>query len=70
MTKKELKKLKDKLPSGYRDTLATQTDLSLTSVDKILAGERKNINLVKAALNLAKTHQAELAQISSDIKKL
>ena len=70
MTKRELLKLKSKLPTGYRDTLATETGLSIPLIDKVLAGVNQNIKIVKAAIILAKAYQDELGQLSSDIKNL
>ena len=70
MTNKELKKLKDKLPAGYRERLATGVSVSVGTVDKVFAGERQNIKLIKKAIELAKEHQEELSHLSTEIKKL
>ena len=71
MTKREeLLKLKSKLPMGYRDALATETGYSVPFVDKVLSGANQNNKIIKAAIDLAKSHQDELRQLSKDIKKL
>ena len=70
MTKKELQKLKSKLPTGYRDALSIETKYSVSFVDKVLSGASKNLKIINAALDLARAHQSELSQISTVIKKL
>jgi formylmethanofuran dehydrogenase subunit E-like metal-binding protein len=70
MTKKELKILRKNLPTGYRDTLATQLHFTPWYIDKVLTGTRKNIDIIKAAAQLAKEHKAEIDTLSNQIKQL
>lgn len=70
MTKKELIKLKNSLPKGYRDTLSLKFNYSVSTVDMVLVGTRKNIELIKAAIELAKCHKIEMENLSKEIKQL
>ena len=70
MTKKELIKLKKSLPKGYRDVLAEKFTCSVSTVDMVLVGTRKNIELIKAAIELAKVHKVEMENLSKEIKQL
>lgn len=70
MTKKELNKLKNSLPRGYRDMIAEQLSCSVTLIDMVFAGNRRNIEIIKVAINIAQTHKEELAELSTKIKDL
>ena len=70
MTKKELIKLKKSLPKGYRDILSLKFNCSVSTVDMVLVGTRKNIELIKAAVELAKVHKVEMENLSKEIKQL
>ena len=70
MTKRELSRLKSKLPAGYRDALAATAGYSVPLIDKVFSGQNQNIKVIKAAIELAKAYQEELGQLSSDIKNL
>jgi len=70
MTKKELIKLKKSLPKGYRDVLAEKFNCSMSTVDMVLVGTRKNIELIKVAIELAKDHKIEMENLSKEIKGL
>ncbi len=70
MTKKELIKLKKSLPKGYRDALAEKFNCSVSTVDMVMVGTRKNIELIKAAIDIAKGHKIEMENLSKEIKEL
>lgn len=70
MTKKDLNKLKKSLPKGYRDSIAGKCDCSTGLVDMVLAGTRKNIEVLTAAVNMAKFHKSEMEQLANQIKSL
>ena len=69
-TLKQLKRLKAKLPQGYRETLSVDTGLSIATIDKVFAGERVNLSVIKAALGLAQKHQQEISELKSELKSL
>lgn len=70
MTKKDLNKLKKSLPKGYRDLISEKLDCSISLVDQVLAGTRKNIEIVDAAVNLALSHKAQIEELSNKIKSI
>ena len=70
MTKKELNKLKKSLPKGYRDMLAETCECSTGLVDMVLAGTRKNIQIITAAIDLALSHKVMIEELSEKIKSL
>jgi hypothetical protein len=70
MTKKELNKLKKSLPKGYRDLIAEKCNCTTALVDMVLAGTRKNIEIVNAAVNLALSHKAQIEELSNKIKSI
>jgi hypothetical protein len=70
MTKDELDKIKENLPGGYRETLASTTRLSVVTIDKVLSGERQNLNVIRAAIDLAKQHKEELSRLVLEINNL
>jgi hypothetical protein len=70
MTKKELEKLRKNLPRGYRDLLASQFNCSTRTVDMVLAGERKNLAIVKSAIEMAIVHKEEMQVLTNQIKAI
>lgn len=70
MTKKDLNKLKKSLPKGYRDTLAEKCDCSLSLIDSVLSGTRKNLEILKEAVDLAISYKAETEALSNQIKSI
>jgi hypothetical protein len=70
MTKEELTKLREKLPSGYRKTLAEEFNVTTTHIGYVLRGDRNNFRIVESAVALAKNHQQKLKKQSSIINKL
>lgn len=70
MNKSELKKLRKKLPFNYLKRLAESTELSESSVWKVLHNIRNNKEVIQAALKLAEEHQKEQADIKEQIKSL
>ncbi len=70
MTKKDLNKLKKSLPKGYRDLIAEKFDCSTGYVDMVLAGTRKNIEVLTAAVSLAQSHKTEMEALTNKIKSL
>lgn len=53
MTKKELKKLKSKLPRGYVKMLVNETGLSSATISRVLRGDYFNQKVIDAAIKLA-----------------
>jgi hypothetical protein len=70
MTQDELNTLKEKLPKGYRDVLASEFDCTTTFVDMVLSGTRRNLAMIKKAVELAKEHKKELENLSKEIEAL
>ena len=58
MTTAELEKLKAALPSNYIDTLSERTEFSRSYVCQVINGERKNFEIIDAAIELAKEEKA------------
>ncbi len=65
MTTDTFKKLKEKLPRGYAKTIANKLDISESTVRKVLNGQRNNLNVIEAAIELAK----KALQRQNDMKK-
>jgi len=70
MTEKDLIKLKNKLPKGYRETLADKFGITVGYVDQILRGEKERLDVIDAAIELAEAHKQYLAEQKLKIKKL
>lgn len=70
MNKAELSLLKENLPKGFRQTLADQCRCSVASVDSVLAGTRSNIDIIKAAVEMAKTFHEEKSALKQKINAL
>lgn len=70
MTKKQLEKLKKKLPPKYRETLAEKFEITTGYVDQILRGEKERLDVIDAAIELAEKHQQYLAEQKQKIRSL
>jgi hypothetical protein len=71
MTTRELDKLKDKLPHGYRITIWKRlNNVSLSAIDKVMRGDYNNTIIMNAAIELAEEHQAELKAQTEKIQSL
>lgn len=71
MTTRELDKLKDKLPRGYRVTLWKRLNIySLSTIDKVLRGDFNNKEIIDAAIQLAEEYQADLKSQSEKLSNL
>lgn len=70
MTGTELKKLKAKLPRGYRKTLREETKFSFATIDLVLKGNHYNQKIIDAAICLAQKHQQSLKEKSEKISSL
>jgi len=70
MTKKELNRLKKSLPKGYRDMLAEKLNCTTSMVDMVLAGTRKNLDIISTAIEIAKAHKKKMSQLSQEINQL
>lgn len=71
MTTKELDKLKNKLPRGYRTILWKRLDkYSISTIDSVLRGDFNNSIILDAAIQLAEEHQNELKIRSEKINSL
>jgi len=54
MNAADLEKLKNSLPTGYIDLLAEKCDFSRSYVSQVINGERNNLKIIDAAIDLAK----------------
>ena len=70
MTKKQLEKLRKKLPKNGVFLLSQKTGFTYEYVRLILSGERTNPDVLKAAVELAEKHQKELREIQTKINAL
>ncbi len=70
MTTNALKKLKTKLPRGYVKKIATEADVSESTVRKTLSGERNNINVIRVAIDVAKNNSQETNDALKEIESL
>jgi hypothetical protein len=50
----DLEKLKNALPTNYIDTLSERTEFSRSYVCQVINGERNNLEIIDAAIELAK----------------
>ena len=53
ITKKDLNYIKKRLPKGWIDTIAGQTEKSASTVKMVMRKERSNKSIVSAAIALA-----------------
>lgn len=70
MNELELIKLKEKLPKGFRQRLASITGYSVRSIDGVLAGQFLNEEILRAAIAMAEEYQSELKKLSEKINSL
>ena len=70
MTKRELKKLRKKLPKGWADTLAIKFRHSVTYIRAIIYGDKPNEYVVSAAIDMAEEYQKQLEEQKLKIKSL
>lgn len=70
MTKKELQKLRKSMPPKYRHTLATQFDVTGGYIDQIFRGEKPNLAIIDAAIELATAHKQYLEEQKLKIREL
>ena len=70
MTKKDLKKLRNSLPKGFRTTIAEQCNCSVSLVEQVLNGVRVNLDVVQAAVELAASHKSRIDELTNQIKSL
>jgi len=70
MTKKELSKLKSRLPAGFIETIAKEKNCSMGLVSMVLSGKRKNLDIIKIAIALAEEYKTELDGLTNQIKTL
>jgi hypothetical protein len=69
MTTKELQKLKNKMPKGYRQRIQERTGLSIAMIDYVFAGTRTNQSVILAALDVLEEYNLEQASIQSRLQK-
>ncbi|MFZ4545863.1 MAG: hypothetical protein ACOYN4_00430 [Bacteroidales bacterium] len=70
MTTLELEKLKTALPVGYLDLLSVSTEFSRSYICQVLNGERNNVQIIDAAIELAKEEKAIREARSAEIANL
>ena len=70
MTKKDLAKLRNSMPNGYRDYLAAKFRVSTPTVDRTFRGEGDRHDIIEAAIVMAEDHKRMLDEQASRIKSL
>lgn len=70
MTSKDLLKLKEAMPLGYRDQLAAKFEVTPTTIDRVLRGVGNRPEIIAAAIEIAETHKQYLAELKAKIKSL
>lgn len=70
MTQIQLEKLRTNLPKKFRTLLARQFKCSKITVDLVLSGQRENLPILKAALELAAEYKKEIDVIEKGIEDL
>jgi hypothetical protein len=70
MSNEDLKKLKKSLPKGYRSKLAEQFNCSKAFVDMVIAGTRKNTEMIFSAYEIARSHKDQIENIAQGIQRL
>jgi hypothetical protein len=70
MTTNELEKLKSALPANYIDILSVRTEFSRSYVCQVINGERKNFEIIDAAIELAKEEKAIREERKMQIENL
>ena len=67
MNNKQLKKVKQSLPRGYRNLISKETGFSVSHIDHVLAGRRFNQSIVNAAIDLLEKHFDSIEESSKRI---
>lgn len=62
MNRRELKKLKKKLPEGYRKELAKRSGFSVSMIDKVLGAIRKNQKILDVAFELLEEEEKRIEE--------
>jgi hypothetical protein len=66
----ELKKLRDKLPNKYAETLAESTGFSKSLIYAVLAGHRQNDEIMECALELATANSEKRKNHKHRVKEI
>ena len=69
MTTKELQTLKNKMPKGYRQKIHEKTGLSITMIDYVFMGIRRNQAVIVAALDVLEEYEKEQAVFNARLQK-
>lgn len=70
MNKKDLVKLKNSLPKGYRKLISKRMNCSPSLVTMVFSGTRTNLEIVKEAITIAKEHKQEMESLSKEINDI
>ena len=70
MTTEELIKLKNSLPKNYLDKLHESTGFSRPYICQVINGERKNFEIIDAAIILAKEEKIVRENRKSEVESL
>lgn len=70
LSKEKLEKLKKNLPKGFRELVAEKLDLSISYVNMVLAGTRKNSEILRLAIEAAIQNKKCTDEMIKQIKKL
>lgn len=70
MTKDDLNTLRNKLPRGYMKRIKERTGFSEATIWKVLAGDFTNLQIIDAAIDLAREYQDTLSKQTENIKSL
>lgn len=70
MKKKELNKLKRSLPANWCKLLSDETGLAKSTISMVLAGHRNNMEVIKAAIILAKENKSNTEILVKEIAEL
>lgn len=70
MEKKQLKKLKNKLPTGAISEIAQKIGLSNATVSSVLSGKRNNEKVIEMAIEIAEQANRKRNEFSERIESL
>jgi len=71
LTNRQLEKLKDRLPRGYRRILWKSIgNVSMSTIDAVMRGDFFNQTIIDAAIELAERHQQESKERAERISAL
>lgn len=70
MEKKQLKKLKNKLPTGAISEIAQKIGLSNATVSSVLSGKRNNEKVIEMAIEIAEQANRKRSEFSDRIESL